>query len=135
MSRKTFLIKDLKLSEEEKLKKINNNKKIRTRITKKEQYKKERKEILDKLNDILGITAENKQFCFDDLTDKVREDIDDLIDDVKKYFTCSRFPFFCKEVDDKQLSIIKSIYKHEGFRVLSYRNNLKGMSHYTVEKI
>ena len=134
MSRKTNLTKDLKLSDEEEPKKINIEKKIRTRITKKELYKKERKEVLDKLNNILGITDANKKICFDDLTDKVRDDIDDLINDVKQYFTCSRFPYFCKEVDDKHISIVKSIYKHEGFNVLSYRNKTTGKSHYTVEK-
>lgn len=85
------------------------------RPKKADKYKKEREEILNKLNNILGITDDNKSFYIYDIdTNKTKQDeIMDLKDDVEKYFTLKFYKVFSNEDETKRnyLSLIKLIYK------------------------
>lgn len=70
--------------------------------TKKELYLEERLEILNKLNDILEITENNSIIYFydvDNSTDK-QQQIDNLINDIKKY-----------------LSLVRSIYQDMDYEI------------------
>lgn len=89
------------------------------RIPKEVKYVKERKEVLDKLLKILGISETNKVFYVDDLEkDEIRQkQILDLVDDVKICFTCSGWPYFSKKNIQKQyLSLAKSILKNQNIK-------------------
>ena len=66
------------------------------RPNKKNKYEIQRKEIVAKLNNIFGITDDNKQFCLYDLDNDLnkQQEILNLKDDIEKYFSCSTWTVF-----------------------------------------
>lgn len=110
----------------------NDNKSIVKRsYTKKEKYEKEQMEIVERLNEILGLSETNK-FILEDLKmDKEKQGkIIGLEEDVKKYFACRGWACFNKEVDNKWLSLLRSIYKSSGYE-LSYKQKTKAGEKFT----
>jgi|688.fasta_scaffold71341_2 hypothetical protein len=85
------------------------------RLKKADKYKTERLEILNKLNNILGITEDNNKFllCDIDNNEDKQKEIIGLVSDIEKYFSCSSWTYFSKGImgDRKYLSLIRSIYK------------------------
>lgn len=94
------------MSDSENLIKLNK----KGRPTKINKYKKERDDILEKLNKILGISNTNNIFYICDLTEDKQKEICDLKDKVKKYFEVSAYKIFSKNVKREYLSLIKIIY-------------------------
>lgn len=93
---------------------INSTDKVIKRRNKQEMYDNERKKLLAELLDILKISENNKIFYVDDLDNSkiLQKKILDLEMNVKKYFTCSSWPFFAKKnISKPYLSLLKSILK------------------------
>ena len=88
-------------------------------------YKTERLTLFNKLNNILGITKDNKIFYIYDIknNNNKQKEINDLVDDVKIYFKGkSNAIFTSDDIDKKWLSIIKIIYKEMNFKLIhSYK--------------
>lgn len=90
------------------------------RIPKEVKYVKERKVVLDKLLNILGINDTNKVFFVDDLeNDEAKQkQILDLVDDVKQYFSCGMWVYFAKkDISMPYTSLSRSILKHTKTKV------------------
>lgn len=112
------------------------------KVKKKIMYQKERLEILHKLNSILGITETHKSFALITLDNnpEMQKQINDLGVDVKKYFKCADWTYFCRNVKKKYLSLVKSIYKDMGYEIekksISVLNNdvLSPTQYYTITK-
>lgn len=85
------------------------------RPLKAKMFEKERIELLNKLLNYLGITQEKREFYIEDIeADKTLQiNIENLGDEVKKYFNYGNWPFFAQPKDKKQrwLSLTKSILK------------------------
>ncbi len=95
--------------------------------SKKSIYMKERVEIVQKLNDILGLNDDNNVFFpvdFDQDEDKQKE-ILDLIDDIRKYFDCWKWPCMRNVVDRRYLGVAKSVYKSMGYTFTRTRKYVK----------
>ena len=80
------------------------------------KYTTERQELLQKMLNILGITDDNKMFSLKKLDEDEakQKQILDLVDDIKKYFVCSRWTFFNhieREIKRNYLSLIKSVFR------------------------
>ena len=91
------------------------------RPSKKEKYKKEREDILNKLKTILGITDENTMFLLCDLesnNNKIKQ-ILDLTDSIEKYFTSKNNSVFRnKETAIKpHTSLIRLVFKEMDYNV------------------
>ena len=92
-----------------------------------EKYDTERKEIIDKLFVILGIT-DNNTFYLHDIDNNItkQEEIMNLVPDVKKYFICSTWTCFAKnDVKRFYLSLIKYLMKDMNYNMISSRASLK----------
>ncbi len=87
----------------------------------KAQYATERKEICDKLLNILGITKENRVFYFDDLDSNIDKQqlILDMKPDIKKYFVCGKWTVFAKETDKPYASLARAILKASNIKTAS----------------
>lgn len=121
-------------------------KEIKQRIkpTKKEFYKKERQDILDKINNIIGINSNNNYIYLYDIENdnKKKESILALSDDVKKYFKMGNWAFY-KDVEcqNNHVLLCKSIYKDMDYQIISkpmdiQRDNKKiRTTRYTICKI
>ena len=105
----------------------NSKHKIKTRghkkLTKQQLYPKERLELLDRLNQILGINASNNIIYTHQVNTNqdIQKQILELETDVKKYFKCSRWAFFSQAFNPpvRYMSLIKSVYKDMGYKLIS----------------
>ena len=78
--------------------------------------------IVSKIFEILGINKDKNFFYLLDLdnNEDIRKKIDELIPDVKKYYNYSTWTCFSKpNVKRRQLSMIKFILKHSGYKCSS----------------
>lgn len=92
---------------------------------KNDKYVKEQHALLIKLNNILGITSKNNKFFICDIDESKQNEIEVLLDDVKKYFKCGTARI-CKHgiVGEKRiqrpfLAIIKIIYKASNINLVN----------------
>ena len=111
---------------------------IKKSYTKKAKYTKEREEIINKLNSIIGITTENNKFILEELksNEEKQNQILGLVNEVNKYYACSQWPCFNKDIEKKWLSLMKALYKNTGYN-LSYCHKMKNgkrFIEYTVNK-
>jgi len=109
-------------------KKDSDVKKKRNRPTKAQLYKEERMTILNKLNNILGIIEDNKIFYIYDIenNDNKQKEINDLFNDITKYFKGKSTALFAKDsIERKWLSIIKIVYKEMNFDMEHGIQNIK----------
>lgn len=108
-------------------------KKTKIRSTKKDLYKKEQEEILNKINTILGISKDNNTIYLYDIEndESKKEQILALSDDVRKYFKTSNWAFYKdEECKGNHVLLCKSIYKDMGYQIIGKavditRNNEK----------
>ncbi len=87
-------------------------------------FTKERQELLQKMLTILGITEENKMFSLKKLDEdpEKQKQILDLVEDIKKYFICSKWAYFSnqtKEFKRLYLSLIKAVFKDMKVKIFS----------------
>lgn len=84
------------------------------RLSKHDKFDKERREVLNKLYNILGINDNNNMIFIYDLDNDTNKQnqIIALQDDIKEYFSCGAWTFFTKEnVKRPYLCIIRSLLK------------------------
>ena len=104
---------------------INENIKHAGRPSKKELYKKERIDIINKLNKILELNEKNNFILYDiEHDEKKVQEIMDLKDDISKYFKGKRSVVFIPKYKDKIISksflgLIKIVYKEMDYNVIS----------------
>ena len=80
------------------------------------QFTNERKELVNKILNILEINDKNKMFSLKDVDENndKQQKIMELEPDIKKYFLCSRWTYFSnknRECKRNYLSLIKAIMK------------------------
>ncbi len=88
-----------------------------------DKYYNERKEVFDKLLNIIG-----KTFYLHDLDNNIDKQgkIMELVANIKKYFICSRWTCFCKEnIKREYLSIIRYVIKDMNYNMISSRANIQ----------
>jgi hypothetical protein len=72
----------------------------------------EKKKILDRLNKVLEINEKNKIFFVCDIDEKKIKNIEELKNDVRKYFNIKTSRLFYQHVDKEYMSIIKIVYSN-----------------------
>jgi hypothetical protein len=87
-------------------------------------FTKEREELLQKMLAILGVNQDNKMFSLKKLDEdqQKQKQIIDLVEDIKKYFICSRWAYFSnqtKEFKRDYLSLIKSVLRDMQVKIFS----------------
>lgn len=91
-----------------------------------EKYINERKEIVQKILDILEINEINNKFSLNKIdNDPIKkQQILDLEPEIKKYFICSRWTYFSnknREFKRTYLSLIKAIFKNMNVKLTTSR--------------
>lgn len=94
----------------------NNVKKTRNRLTKKQQYKKEREELIKELNDIIGIDEKKNYVYLYDLehNEDVKNQIRKLEDNIAKYHKCGMWGYYSNDVKkgkNNVIGLLRSVYK------------------------
>jgi len=97
------------------------------RIPKEIKFEEERKEVLCKLLNILGINDDNKVFYINDLEkDQIKQKmIIELLSDIRKYFSCGKWVYFRKKTIMPYTSLCRSILKDMKVKVttMAIRDN------------
>ncbi len=93
-------------------------KRTRNRLTKKQQFVEERKEIINRLNNILGLNDKNNTFYLYDVenSNEIKQKITELSEDVKKYFKCGTWHYYKADSNNEvvtEMSLIRALYRDE----------------------
>lgn len=88
------------------------------RLTKEELYVKEREEIMLKILEVIKITRKRNRIMKWELEkEEVREGINDLIDDIKRYYKTSKWRSM-KTWKDKEMNIINNVLKEHDIEII-----------------
>ncbi len=88
------------------------------RKKKTEIYKNEQDRIIKEILKLIGITYCNKRINRDELLkEEIICKIENMEDEIKKYYSVSRFRAY-KEGKDKYLNLIKNLCKEKGIEIL-----------------
>jgi hypothetical protein len=123
-----------------------NNKRCKKRSTKKELFRNEREEIINKINNLLGIT-ENKNYVYlydIENSENIKEEINKMSDEIKKYFKVGNWNYYImKNNGEKPLEIglIRAVYRDENILMTTKEikierngNKVRTVVYYLVKK-
>ena len=110
-------------------------KKTRNRLTKKQQYSKEREEIINKLNQIIGIDDKKNSVYLYDLehNEEIKKKINNLKSDIAKYHKCGMWGYFSNDIKKgkgNEIGLLRAVYKDNDILITTKnkiieRNNIK----------
>lgn len=102
-----------------------NGKRCKKRSTKKEMYYNERKHLIEKLNEIIGIDKNNEIFLYDlERNEKAKVFLKNNILNIQKYYKCGTWGYFSgdpKKGSGNEITLLRSIYKNDDYSILSKR--------------
>ena len=94
--------------------------------TKEDLYQAERLEIFTKIIKIIGISKEKKRFNRKDLeTDEFKQQINDLLPDIKKYYKTSSWRSM-KTWKDMEINLVNNIFQFNGVEIIKTNRKKKG---------
>lgn len=99
------------------------------RTAKKDKYKTEQNEILNRLNSLLGMSEEKQEFYLYDLESSKNgvHEILDMLDDIKKYYKARHTGVFYHHENllRPHIAIIKAVYKDMGYTITTSYKRIK----------
>ncbi len=122
-------------------------KRTRNRLTKKQQFVKEREQIIAQLNNILGINEKSNTFYLYDVlnSQEIKDKLKELSEEVKKYFKCGSWHYFIasnNNEDVQDIALIRCIYKDEGYvlttkvkNIIRNNNKVRTVQYYLMKDI
>ena len=114
----------------------NSNENIKKhRRSKEELYTEERKMIIENINVLIGLNKNKYSVIYADLTEneELKNYLITNLDLIKKYYMCGTWSYFVSHLhkyEKNEVSLMKSIYKSDGFIITSksktlVKNNIK----------
>lgn len=95
---------------------INKEIKRRNKLSKEQRYVNERKELIDKLNMIIGIDEkQNSVFLYEIENEIIKEKIRENIPEIQKYFKCGTWNYFKNTENRNEIGLLKSVYNNSGY--------------------
>ena len=90
----------------------------------KQKFKNERNNIIDNLNNLIGIDENNNCFFLYELEKKedVKKYLSDNIDDIKKYYKVGKWGFFSNDIlkgKDNYIGLLRSLYLDSDYEIIS----------------
>ncbi len=106
---------------EKKVEVVDKKKKVVGRVNKDELFKKEQNEILEKFHKIVGFNGNVAVFYIEDINEEKRKAIDNLAEDIRKFYKSTVWKCANNEDSDKVwILLIKNVYKYSGFKVTQF---------------
>ena len=103
-----------------------NERKRRNKLTKAQQFKEERQKIVLELENLMGLTENNRGVLLHDLehNEKLKEYLKEIVPDVKKFYKCGPWNYFVnqhtKEGEElSEICLLRSIFKDEKYEIIS----------------
>lgn len=103
-------------------------KKTRNKLTKKQQFSKERAELIEQLNNIIGIDDKKNYVYLYDLehNENILKNIKEKVIDIKKYHKCGMWGYFSnneKKGKGNEIGLLRSVYKDNGI-IITTKNKV-----------
>jgi hypothetical protein len=92
------------------------------RRSRKQLFEKERNDILNKLNNLIGLNENNNSVLLPELqnNNELEQELISMKDDIKKYYKCCRWGYFVCENNGKkgdEISLLRAIYKDHKYKI------------------
>jgi hypothetical protein len=87
-------------------------------IPKAKRFTEEKNKIRQKFDKILGISADNDRFYMCDIDENKQKQIEDTLEDIKKYYQCSESRWYKEPVNRLFLALIRFVYKNAKVELL-----------------
>ena len=110
-------------------------KRTRNRLTKKQQYSKEREELIQQLNNIIGIDDKKNYIYLYDLehNEEILKSIKELEEQISKYHKCGMWGYFSNDIKKgkgNEIGLLRAVYKDNDILITTKskvieRNNKK----------
>jgi hypothetical protein len=99
-------------------------KRTRNRLTKKQQFAKEREELINQLNNIIGIVDKKNNVYLYDLenNEEVKKFIESNISNIKNYFKTGNWGYFSNDITrgkDNTIGLIRTLYTDCDYEITS----------------
>jgi len=110
---------------------INKEIKRRNKPSKEQRYTKERQELIEKLNMIIGIDENKINILLCEIENEtIKEKIRENIPEIQKYFKCGTWNYFKNSENRNEIGLLKSVYNNYGYIITSKKrminiNNIK----------
>lgn len=106
------------------------DKEKKKRSTKEELYEEERKEIINELEKMMGLTNEKRTIMFHDLNEneKIKERMKELSEEIKKIYRVSSWGYYSKDEkkgSGNEIALLRSVFKNSGYNIESKRKTVK----------
>ena len=84
---------------------LNKKKKTRNKLTKAQQFREERNKIVSELENLIGITENNRGVLLYDLekNDKLKEYLRVIVPNIKKYYKCGNWNYFIQKEENRDV--------------------------------
>ncbi len=97
---------------------------IKVRRNKKILFSNERIQIINRLNTLIGLNDNNNSVLLVELykNQELIKYLNDIVDNIKKYYRCCRWGYFVCENNDKEgneITLLRAIYKDHDYNILS----------------
>ncbi len=98
--------------------------KIKIRRNKKILFNDERTLIINKLDTLIGLNDDNNSVLLVELykNEELIKYLNDIVEDIKKYYRCCRWGYFVWENNEKkgdEITLLRAIYKDHNYDILS----------------
>jgi hypothetical protein len=94
--------------------------KRRHRPLKEERFVKERQDLIEKLNMIIGINDKNNSvFLYELEKEIVKQKVRENIPLIQKYYKCGSWNYFKNRENASEVGLIKSVYNNSGYIITS----------------
>ncbi len=115
----------------------NSQNKKKVRRNKKQLFVVERKEIIDKLSQIIKLEENKNVVVYDDLVEnmELKEYIIENVENIKKYFSCSSWAYMTAKhhnLELNEVTFMKALFKDNGYKIVS---NQKTLTRKNIKKV
>lgn len=97
-------------------------KRKRNKLTKAQQFKEERQNLVLELEKLMGLTESNRGILLYDLehNEKLKDYLKEQIENIKKYYKCGTWNYFIQKEENRDvIGLLKSILKNENYKLLN----------------
>ena len=108
-----------------------NEKRKRNKLTKAQQFKEERQNLVLELEKLMGLTESNRGILLYDLehNEKLKDYLKEQIDNIKKYYKCGTWNYFVNQHTKEgeqlsEISLLKAIFKDNSYEIISRRKKM-----------
>ena len=107
------------------------NERKRNKLTKSQQFKEERQKLILELEQLMGLSENNRAVLLYDLehNEKLKEYLKEIVPEVKKFYKCGTWNYFVNQhtrvgEELSEICLLRSMFKNEKYEIISRRKKM-----------